>query len=93
MKKILSIEAEMGRIRTFRYAPREIDIDILFFNEEIIKRKNLVIPHPFLHRRNFVLAPLLEIAPDFVHPVFQESVHHLAEHCDDLLRVKKLGIV
>lgn len=89
---ILSIEEMMGRKRTFRYAPREIDIDILFFNDEVINEENIIIPHPFLHKRNFVLAPLLEIAPEMVHPIRKEKITQLAEHCDDLLRVKKLGI-
>ncbi len=92
LEKIFFIEETMGRRRTFKYAPRVIDIDILFFSNKIINEENIKIPHPLLHKRSFVLAPLLEIAPDHIHPVFDQSIRQLAKHCDDLLRVKKLGI-
>ena len=68
------IEAEMGRLETFRYGPRLIDIDILFYASQVIQEEDLQIPHPRLQERAFVLVPLHEIAPDFVHPVLNETI-------------------
>ena len=89
METILGIEKKMGRIRTVKNAPRIIDIDILFYNKDIIKTNSLTIPHPFLQERNFVLTPLNELSPQFVHPVFKKNIHHLYLKCKDLLAVKK----
>jgi 2-amino-4-hydroxy-6-hydroxymethyldihydropteridine diphosphokinase len=86
---ILSIEKEMGRIRTVKNAPRIIDIDILFFNKEIIQETILSVPHPEIPNRRFVLVPLNELSPNFKHPVFQQSIHYLLKNCKDLLNVKK----
>jgi len=82
-----AIEALLLRQRTGTgYASRTMDIDILFFNDEIINTPTLTIPHPRLHERRFVLAPLCEILPDMVHPVFRKSVKEfLAECCDETL--------
>ena len=74
---LLEIEQNMGRVRKERWGPRVIDLDLLFFGEEIIKGPGLEVPHPRLHERRFVLAPLAEIAPGFVHPVLQKSVSEL----------------
>ena len=90
METILSIETAMGRIRTEKNAPRIIDIDILFFNKEIIHKKNLSVPHPSIHLRRFVLVPLNEIAPNFIHPVLQKTNHQLLMKCPDELNVKKI---
>ena len=89
MKAILQIEKKMGRIRTIKNAPRIIDIDILFYNKEIIKNDSLTIPHPFLQDRNFVLTPLNELSPRFMHPVLQKNIHQLYLKCKDRLAVKK----
>jgi 2-amino-4-hydroxy-6-hydroxymethyldihydropteridine diphosphokinase len=89
MQAILHIEKKMGRIRTVKNAPRIIDIDILFFNKEIIDRKDLTIPHPQIQNRRFVLVPLNQISPNFMHPVLNKSVHQLLMHCPDTLNVKK----
>ena len=86
---ILSIEKEMGRIRTIKNAPRIIDIDILFFNKDIVDEKVLKVPHPEIANRRFVLIPLNELSPNFKHPVFQQSIHHLLKNCKDGLNVKK----
>lgn len=91
MDEILKIETLMGRKRSFRYAPREIDIDILFYNDEIIKENGINIPHPFLQKRNFVLAPLMEVAPRLMHPVLRKEISMLALECPDLLSVKKIN--
>ncbi|HEY60357.1 MAG TPA: 2-amino-4-hydroxy-6-hydroxymethyldihydropteridine diphosphokinase [Anaerolineae bacterium] len=75
--QLKGIEKKIGRQNTFRYGPRILDIDILFFNDLIKKTPELTIPHPSLHERAFVLIPLVEIAPDFYHPVFKKTVREL----------------
>lgn len=90
MKKILLAEKKMGRLRTEKYSPRIIDMDILFFNEEIINGAQLVIPHPEIQNRRFVLVPMNEIAPGFIHPVLHKSINTLLKECIDKLDVKKL---
>ena len=74
---LLDIEGRMGRVRKERWGPRVIDLDLLFFGDMIIREKGLEAPHPRLHERRFVLAPLAEIAPGFVHPVLQKTVSEL----------------
>jgi len=87
---ILQIELLMGRVRTSKgYEPRIIDIDILFYNEEIINSNKLSIPHPLLQERRFVLEPLNEISPDFMHPVLKKKVMQLLRECNDKSQVKK----
>lgn len=76
---ILALEQEMGRRRMQKNGPRTIDIDILLFGDSIIKTKGLIIPHPAMHQRRFVLEPLAEIAPDVPHPVFKRSIHELRD--------------
>lgn len=89
MQAILTIEKKMGRIRAEKNAPRIIDIDILFFNKEIIDQAGLNIPHPQIQNRRFVLVPLNQLSPNFKHPVFKKTVHQLFIHCPDKLNVKK----
>jgi 2-amino-4-hydroxy-6-hydroxymethyldihydropteridine diphosphokinase len=74
----LAIETEFGRSRPVRWAPRTIDIDILFYADQIISEEDLTIPHPRLQERAFVLAPLIEIAPDLKHPLLERSITELA---------------
>lgn len=88
---LLSIENKLGRIRgAEKWQERTIDIDILFFNDEIINLPELVVPHPYLHERKFTLVPFLEIAPSFIHPVFNKSIAELTKECSDLLEVNPL---
>jgi 2-amino-4-hydroxy-6-hydroxymethyldihydropteridine diphosphokinase len=84
---LLSIERQMGRERRIKWGERLIDLDILFYEDLVLQTPDLQIPHPFLQARNFVLQPLLEIAPDFVHPVLQKDIRTLAEECPDPLWV------
>jgi 2-amino-4-hydroxy-6-hydroxymethyldihydropteridine diphosphokinase len=79
MKSILDIEREMGRQRKQKKGPRNIDIDILFFGNSVVEAQGLTIPHPALHQRRFVLEPLVEIAPEFRHPVFKRTVRELRD--------------
>ncbi len=83
------IEAKMGRVPSFPNAPRPIDIDILFYDNKIIKTDNLVIPHPRLKERAFVLIPLAEIAPDLVHPKLEKSIAELAKNVKGQNGVRK----
>ena len=71
---IKRIEKKVGRVYRFHWGPREIDIDILFYGNKIIKKDFLIIPHPRLHERDFVLKPLTDLEPDFVHPVFKKKI-------------------
>ena len=89
LKSILFIERNMGRSRNIPLGPRIIDIDILFFGNRIINEPGLEIPHPRMTQRRFVLVPLNDIAPSFVHPVFQRTVKQLLETCTDSLAVNK----
>lgn len=89
MNLILSIEEEMGRVRKHKYEARIIDIDILFYDKEVIHAPNLIIPHPYIQERRFVLTPLNELVPNYKHPVLQKSVHQLLLRCKDKLSVKK----
>lgn len=88
---LLNIEKQLGRIRTeVKNDPRTIDIDILFFNDDIISQQDLEIPHPRIHLRRFVLEPLKEIAPLFIHPVLNKSINELLDECNDDSWVKKI---
>lgn len=86
----LNIESKNGRVRnaTNQYASRTIDIDILCFNQSVLNQNELIIPHPRLHLRRFVLKPLSEIAADYIHPVINKTIAELSEICDDQSQVQ-----
>ncbi len=77
------IETAVGRQHRIRWGPREIDLDILIYGDLCVQTEKLVIPHPEMHLRGFVLVPLAEIAPNLVHPVCQESIQTLTERLED----------
>ena len=79
----LAIERKLKRVRKIKDGPRTIDIDILFYGSSVVEESGLAIPHPRLHQRLFVLAPLQEICPGFAHPVLKQSVHELAVRLQD----------
>jgi 2-amino-4-hydroxy-6-hydroxymethyldihydropteridine diphosphokinase len=89
LEQLLLIEMEMGRVRQSKWAERVIDLDILYFNEEIIVKERLKIPHPELHNRRFTLVPLCEIAPEYKHPVLNINNKQLLEQCNDKGKVLK----
>jgi len=92
LTECLGIEEEMGRKRKKgNYEARNIDIDILFYDHEIIKSPELGIPHPRLHMRRFTLVPLCEVAPHLIHPVIRKSMLQLLEECQDQRRVHRLN--
>jgi 2-amino-4-hydroxy-6-hydroxymethyldihydropteridine diphosphokinase len=80
LKYVKRIEKQVGRTATFRWGPREIDIDILLYNDSIYKGRKLAIPHPRLHERAFILVPLADLAPEMQHPLTGLTIQqHLAE--------------
>lgn len=89
LDQLLQIESYIGRIRTSKnYSSRNIDIDILFFNDYVINDQHLVIPHPSLHLRKFTLIPMAEIAGNHIHPLFKISIEALLKECNDTKEVK-----
>jgi 2-amino-4-hydroxy-6-hydroxymethyldihydropteridine diphosphokinase len=90
LQSALTIEKKMGRVRTIKNAPRIIDIDILFFNNDIVRLKKLTVPHSEIQNRRFVLTPLAELSPNFVHPSLKKTIHQLLIACKDPLNVQKI---
>jgi 2-amino-4-hydroxy-6-hydroxymethyldihydropteridine diphosphokinase len=91
MEILLGIEAFLGRVRREgKYTPRTIDLDILFYNNEVISTEKVKVPHPLLHERKFVLEPLMEIAPDLIHPILKKNSSQLLKECKDTYAVAKV---
>ena len=92
LQSLLDIERDMGRVREVKYGPRRIDIDILFFGETVLEGTEIIIPHPRIAERNFVLIPLEELRPELLHPVMQSTVAELRALCSDSGGISKTDI-
>jgi 2-amino-4-hydroxy-6-hydroxymethyldihydropteridine diphosphokinase len=90
IKNLKSLETELGRIPSIRYGPRKIDIDILFYGDLILTTPELTLPHPHLHERAFVLVPLADLAPDYIHPIMRKTIRQLLANVD-AAGVKRYG--
>ena len=88
LKATQEIEKQQGRTHTEKWTPRTLDIDILFYGDQIIKTQDLIIPHPEIANRRFTLEPLMEVEPDLVHPVLNKTVRKLLAGCKDELPVE-----
>jgi 2-amino-4-hydroxy-6-hydroxymethyldihydropteridine diphosphokinase len=86
LDRLLEIEREMGRERREKWGPRVIDLDLLLYEDRVIEEQGLIVPHPRMHERAFVLVPLAEIAPDIIHPVLKRIIGDLR---DALVKAKK----
>lgn len=82
LKHMKRLEIALGRKPSFKNGPRLIDLDILFYDDLVMETPSMVIPHPHMHERGFVLLPLMDIAPDLVHPVHKKSVREMIAACD-----------
>lgn len=89
LTEVRRIESELGRQRIEVWGPRTLDLDILFFGNQIIEYPDLTIPHPRIQERRFVLAPMADLAPEFRHPVFGKTMSDLLNECPDHLPVHK----
>lgn len=90
LKTIQVIEQKLGRQRKVKWGQRTLDIDILFYGNEIIKTQHLIVPHPYMQERRFTLLPLQEIAPRLIHPILKKTITALLKECKDALEAKKL---
>ncbi len=88
LKSLKDIEEKLGRKERFRWGPREIDLDIIFYGNEIIKEEGLVIPHPDYKNRRFVLLPISDMDPDLIPPDDNKNVKQLLDHCQDKTQIK-----
>ena len=91
LTQLLSIEADMGRVRHEKWGSRVIDIDLLFYGSQVISNSDLTVPHPGIPHRRFTLVPLAEIAPAWIHPVLKKSMSELLQECPDMLEVSKVN--
>lgn len=92
LKTLLGIELEMGRVRIEKWGERLIDIDILYYQDQVIDTPELKVPHPEIPNRRFTLVPLVELAAEEVHPVSGKTQEELLAVCPDTLDVKKISI-
>lgn len=86
----LNIEQKTGRVRKIKWGPRSIDIDLIFYDNLVLNTEKLILPHPWMQYRRFVLVPLIEIIPEWVHPVLEQNVQELLDTCDDEGLVERL---
>jgi 2-amino-4-hydroxy-6-hydroxymethyldihydropteridine diphosphokinase len=90
MKKLLQIESRFGRKREVKYGPRTLDLDILFYGNLILNSEQLTVPHPHIKDRVFALEPLVELSPNFKHPILNKTMQELLSNTTDTLEIKKL---
>jgi 2-amino-4-hydroxy-6-hydroxymethyldihydropteridine diphosphokinase len=90
LTELLAIEIEMGRQRNEKWGARTIDLDLLYADGSIVSKATLSLPHPGIALRRFVLVPLVEIAPDFIHPILKKNHRQLLDECGDNLEVNRL---
>ena len=90
LKELKDIEKRIGRIQSAKWSEREIDIDLLFYGNEIIEKDFMTVPHPQIEKRKFVLIPMNEIAPDFIHPLLKEKISELLINTNDPLIVREI---
>lgn len=93
MQALLHIEQEMGRIRTGKWAQRTIDLDMIYAGDEVISLPALTVPHPEMQRRRFVLVPVCDLWPEFLHPVLKLRNRELLTRCEDPLEVRPYIVV
>lgn len=91
LQQCQEIETKLGRIRQEKWGARLIDLDILYYNNEVIQSKDLQVPHPYIPLRRFTLVPLAEIAPDYIHPVLRKTNLELLQQTTDKLQVEKIN--
>jgi 2-amino-4-hydroxy-6-hydroxymethyldihydropteridine diphosphokinase len=96
LTRLLAIESAMGRVRTVKWGPRIIDLDLLLFGQEIVNNLYLQVPHPLMHTRRFVLVPMVELDPELIHPVLgrsmQELLESLAEDGHQVIPLEAVGV-
>lgn len=90
LDKLQTIETQMGRTKTIKYGPRLIDLDILYYSDQIINTPTLQVPHPLNSERNFILIPLNEIYPNLIDPKLNQTIKTLLNQCQDQQKVKLL---
>jgi 2-amino-4-hydroxy-6-hydroxymethyldihydropteridine diphosphokinase len=92
LKVLKNIEKKLKRVKNIKWGPRLIDLDILLYGNKVIEKTNLTIPHPEMHKRRFILAPLAEIAPEIIHPLKKKTILELYKNLSDKHKVRKLKI-
>lgn len=96
LSRLLEVESAMGRVRIEKWGPRNIDLDLLLYGREILNTRDLQVPHPLMHTRRFVLAPMVELDPCLIHPVLgrtmQELFENLAEDGQEVIPLEAVGV-
>lgn len=91
LNRLLDIEKDLGRVREVKWGPRIIDLDILLYDDLVMDEEGLVIPHPYLHERGFVLMPLAEISPEVMHPKLKKSMSELMKGIHNNYKIENIG--